>query len=54
LHQPVLFSYYTKLKLTKPDLVARVATARRTNGILWATLRDQHSTTLVYKRGAQM
>lgn len=49
LHQPVLFSYYSKLKLTKPELVARVATARRANGILWATLRDQHSTTLVYK-----
>ncbi len=49
LHQPLLFSYYSKLKLTKPDLVARVATTRRANGILWATLRDQHSTTLVYK-----
>ncbi|MCP4046056.1 MAG: IS110 family transposase [Gammaproteobacteria bacterium] len=49
LHQPLLFSYYSKLKLTKPDLVARVATARRANGILCATLRDQHSTTLVYK-----
>ena len=54
LHQPVLFSYYAKLKLTKPDLVARVATARRANGILWATLRDQHSTTLLYKPGVQM
>ena len=54
LHQPVLFSYYAKLKLTKPDLVARVATARRANGILWATLRDQHSTTLLYKAGVQM
>ncbi len=54
LHQPLLFSYYAKLKLTKPDLVARVATARRTNGILWATLRDQHSTSLVYKAGVQM
>jgi transposase len=54
LHQPVLYSYYAKLKLTKPDLVARVATARRANGILWATLRDQYSTTLVYKRGVQM
>jgi transposase len=54
LHQPLLFRYYAKLKLTKPDLVARVATARRANGILWATLRDQHSTSLVYKRGAQM
>ncbi len=54
LHQPVLFRYYTKLKLSKPDLVARVATVRRANGILWATLRDQHSTTLLYKAGVQM
>ena len=54
LHQPVLFRYYTKLKLSKPDLVARVATVRRANGILWATLRDQHSTTLVYKAGVPM
>lgn len=54
LHQPVLFRYYTKLKLTKPDLVARVATARRATGILWATLRDQHSTTLIYQRGDPM
>lgn len=54
LHQPVLFSYYTKLKLSKPDLVARVATARRTNRILWAILRDQYSNTLLYKQGAPM
>lgn len=54
LHQPVLFRYYLKLKLTKPDLVARVATARRATGILWATLRDQYSTTLSYKRGVHM
>ena len=54
LHQPVLFRYYTHLKLTKPEPVARIATARRANGILWAALRDQYSTTLVYKRGAQM
>jgi transposase len=54
LHQPVLFSYYAKLKLSKPDLVARVASARKANGILWATLRDQHSTTLVYKAGVHM
>ncbi len=54
LHQPVLFTYYAKLKLTKSDLVARVATTRRANGILWATLRDQYSTTLVYKPGVQM
>lgn len=54
LHQPVLFRYYSQLKLTKPDLVARVATARRATGILWATLRDQHSTTLIYQRGEPM
>jgi len=54
LHQPVLGSYYAKLKLTKPDRVARVATVRKTNGILWATLRDQHSNTLLYKKGDQM
>jgi hypothetical protein len=54
LHQPVLFRYYSKLKLSKPDLTARVATARRATGILWATLRDQRSTTLVYKGGVSM
>lgn len=54
LHQPVLFRYYTKLKLTKPDRVARVATARRALGMLWATLRDQHSTTLIYQGGEAM
>ncbi len=54
LHQPVLFRSYAKLKLTKPDLVARVATVRCANGILWAILRDQHSTTLVYKAGVHM
>lgn len=54
LHQPILFSYYSKLKLSKPDLVARVATARRTTGILWAALRDQYSTSLVYKAGVLM
>ena len=54
LHQPVLARYYSKLKLSKPDLVALVATARRATGILWATLRDQHSTSFVYKAGVQM
>ena len=49
LHQPVLFKYYAYLKLAKPDRVARVATARKATGILWATLRDQHSTSLLYK-----
>jgi len=51
LHQPVLYRYYQKLKLTKPDGVARVATARRAMGILWAIQRDQHSRTLVLKKG---
>lgn len=47
LHQPVLFRYYCKLKLSKPDRVARIATARRAIGILWAILRDQFSSTLI-------
>jgi hypothetical protein len=51
LHQPVLYRYYQKLKLTKHDGVARVATARRAMGILWAIQRDQHSQTLVFKKG---
>ena len=54
LHQPVLLLYYNKLKASKPAGVARVATARRTIGILWATLRDQHADTLILKRGATM
>lgn len=54
LHQPVLYRYYSQLKLSKPEWVARVATARRALGILWATLRDQHSTTLVFKAEADM
>jgi transposase len=54
LHQPVLQQYYNALKQSKPAGVARVATARRTVGILWATLRDQHSTTLILKKGAAM
>jgi transposase len=48
-HQPVLYRYYTQLKLSKPAGVAHVATARRANGILWATLRDQKAKTLVLK-----
>jgi transposase len=51
LHQPVLNRYYHKLKRTKHDGVARVATARRAIGILWAIQRDQHSRTLVFKKG---
>ncbi len=52
LHQPVLRAYYTKLQKSKPKGVARVATARRAMGILWATLRDQRPGTLLLKRGA--
>ena len=54
LHQIVLREYYNKLKVSKPAGVARVATARRAVGILWAILRDQHSETLVLKKGAKM
>jgi transposase len=49
LHQPVLGQYYAQLKQTKPPGVARVATARRALGILWAIVRDQHSETLILK-----
>jgi transposase len=54
LHQPVLHAYYHHLKQTKADGVARVATARRTIGILWATLRDQQPQLLIFKREATM
>jgi len=54
LHQPVLRQYYHKLAKSKPAGVARVATARRATGILWATMRDQYAKTLVLKRGASM
>jgi transposase len=54
LHQPVLSRYYHHLKQSKPDGVARVATARRLVGILWATLRDQYPTTLICCKGADM
>lgn len=54
LHQPVLRAYYTKLKKSKPAGVARIATARRAMGILWATLRDQRPSTLILKRGATL
>jgi transposase len=53
-HQPVLNRYYHQLKQSKPAGVARVATARRALGILWATLRDQRPTTLFFKRGVTM
>jgi len=54
LHQPVLHEYYDRLKASKPAGVARVATARRAIGILWAILRDQYSLTLILNKGAKM
>ncbi|MBF8285718.1 MAG: DEDD Tnp IS110 protein [Anaerolineales bacterium] len=54
LHQPVLARYSKQLQTTKPAGVARVATARKTIGILWAVLRDQSSNTLIYCKGAEM
>ena len=54
LHQPVLRLYYHQLAKSKPAGVARVATARRATGILWATMRDQQAKTLIFKRGASM
>ena len=53
LHQPVLHQYYSELKLSKPPGVARVATARRAIGILWAIQRDQRSDSLCFKKGQQ-
>lgn len=53
-HQPVLHDYFDGLKRSKPAGVARVATARRAMGILWAMQRDQHSRTLILNRGANM
>jgi transposase len=54
LHQPVLIHYSQRLQITKPAGVARVATARKTLGILWAILRDQASTTLIARQEAAM
>jgi transposase len=54
LHQPVLRRYYNQLRSKKPDGVARVATARKATGILWATLRDQYPVTLITCKGAIM
>lgn len=50
LHQPALSAYYHRLKQTKKPGVARVATIRRLNGIVWATMRDQRADTLVLKK----
>lgn len=54
LHQPVLARYSQQLQITKPAGVARVATARKTLGILWAVLRDQSSNTLITCKGTDM
>jgi transposase len=54
LHQPIPGCYNQLLQKTKPAGVARVATARRCLGILWATLRDQYPTTLIACKGAEM
>jgi transposase len=54
LHQPVLAHYCKHLQVTKPAGVARVATARKTIGILWAVLRDQSSHTLLTRKEADM
>jgi transposase len=54
LHQPVLSAYYHRLKQTKKPAVARVATIRRFNGILWATVRDQRADTLILKKEESM
>lgn len=54
LHQPIPGRYNQLLQKNKPAGVARVATARRSLGILWATLRDQYPTTLIACKGAEM
>jgi transposase len=54
LHQPILGAYCCKLKASKPAGVARVATARRALGILWAIQRDQRSDTLIFKKESDM
>lgn len=54
LHQPTLIRYCKRLQITKHPGVARVATARKALGILWATLRDQSSDTLIACKGAEM
>jgi transposase len=54
LHQPVLGRYHRKLCRKKHPGVARVATARKMVGILWATLRDQYPVSLISCQGAVM
>jgi transposase len=54
LHQPILWAYYSKLKAFKHSGVAKVATARRALGILWAIQRDQRSDSLILKKESLM
>jgi transposase len=54
LHQPVLRRYYHQLGRSKPTGDARVATARKATGILWATLRDQYPVSLITCKGTLM
>ncbi|NKQ35049.1 MAG: IS110 family transposase [Chloroflexi bacterium] len=54
LHQPVLSAYYHRLKQTKKPAVACVATIRRLNSIIWATVRDQRADTLILKKEKSM
>ncbi len=50
LHQPSLRTYRQRLKATKPHpAVARVATARKAMGILFAIQRDQRIDNLLVK-----
>ncbi len=53
-NQPVLRTYYRRLRQATPAGVARVATARRAVGILWAIQRDQRSATLDVKPESTM
>lgn len=54
LHQPIMRQYYQGLVKNKPAGVARVATARRLVGILWAVMRDKYATSLIACKGADM
>jgi transposase len=55
LHQPSLAPFRRRLKASKPHPgIARVATARKANAILFAIVRDQHIQDLVLKEGDAM
>jgi transposase len=55
IHQPTLTPFRRRLKASKPHPgVARVATARKAMGIIFAILRDQKIQGLVLKKGAAM